>query len=329
MKMLAIGAVIVSILIGFAAASMVVMPGRSYKGQLPPLRGEEVELRDRLREHVVWLAGKLGERNTRNYQALASAAEYLSEQLREMGLPVRGEPYRVDGQDVVNVVAELKGASRPEEIVVVGAHYDSVPGSPGANDNATGVAAMLELARLLKDAKPSRTVRFVAFVNEEPPYFQTEEMGSLVYARQAKERKEKIVVMLSLETIGYYSDKPNSQQYPAPFGKVYPDTGNFIAFVGNLRSGRLVRSAIASFRNNASIPSEGVVAPGAIMGIGWSDHWSFWQAGYRALMITDTALFRYPRYHAESDTPERLDYDRMARVVGGILPVVRDLAGRI
>jgi Zn-dependent M28 family amino/carboxypeptidase len=209
---------------------------------------------------------------------------------------------------------------------VIGAHYDSVAGTAGANDNASGVAALLELGRLLKKTKPERTVRLVAFVNEEPPWFQTEEMGSLVYARRAKKRGERIVAMLALETIGCYSDLPKSQHYPAPFNMFYPDTGNFIAFVGNLRSRSLLRRAIGTFRATTPFPSEGVAAPESISGIGWSDHWSFWQEGYPALMVTDTAPFRYLHYHESEDTPEKLDYERMARVVTGLGRVAMELA---
>ncbi|OGU06651.1 MAG: aminopeptidase [Geobacteraceae bacterium GWC2_58_44] len=319
---------LVLMLFASAGGSMVIMPGRSHKGALPPLSSEQSRLRDRLRQDVYLLGREIGERNTRHYRSLGLAAQHVSTRFLELGLPVREEPYRIEGKEMVNIEAELKGTTRAAEIVVIGAHYDSAPGSPGANDNASGVAAMLELARLFKDAEPTRTVRFIAFVNEEPPYFLTETMGSRVYARRARGRGDKIVAMLSLETIGYYSDRPKSQQYPAPLNLFYPDSGNFIGFVGDLSSRDLVRRAIGTFRKTTRFPSEGVAAPGAIPGIGWSDHWSFWQAGYPAIMITDTALFRYPHYHAPSDTPEKLDYERMARVVLGIGRVVEDLINK-
>lgn len=224
-----------------------------------------------------------------------------------------------------NIEAEMTGSKKPEEIIIVGAHYDSVSGSPGANDNASGVAALLELARNFKEQSPERTLRFVAFVNEEPPYFQTEEMGSRVYARRSRERGENIVAMISLETIGYYSDAENSQVYPFPFSLFYPSRGDFIGFVSNTSSRTLVRGAIRVFREDAAFPSQGVAAPGWLTGIGWSDQWSFWKEDYPAIMITDTAIFRYPHYHRRSDTPDKIDYDRMARVVEGVGRVVRDL----
>ncbi|WP_428939770.1 M28 family peptidase [Fontivita pretiosa] len=160
----------------------------------------------------------------------------------------------------------------------------------------------------------------------EPPFFQTEAMGSLVYASRCKQRNENVLGMIALETIGFYTDAPNSQQYPPPLAMLYPSTGNFIAFVGNLASLRLVQRCVGSFRAHAQFPSEAGVAPESIPGVGWSDHWSFWQQGYPAIMVTDTAPFRYPHYHQPTDTPDKLDYDRTARVVAGLSCVVSDLA---
>ena len=317
---------IVIALIAVGGGCMMRMPGQSHKGALPPLAAEESVLADRLRGHVEKLAGEIGERNTRQYNALHSAANYILSRFSGLGLPVHEEKYLADDKEVSNIVAEIKGSVHPDEIVVIGAHYDSVEGSPGANDNASGVAAVLELARRFKDAKPQRTIRFVAFVNEEPPFFQTEEMGSQVHARQARKQGDKVVAMLALETIGCYSDLPKSQHYPAPFSLFYPNTGNFVAFVANPGSRDLLHRTIGAFRETTRFPSEGIAAPGWIEGIGWSDHWSFWKAGYPALMVTDTAPFRYPHYHEPTDTPEKLDFERMARVVTGICRVVEKLS---
>lgn len=303
------------------------MPGRSYAGPLEPLTEDEQALRDEMREHVGVLAGKIGERNLIRVRALGAAADYLRASLAGMGYDVREQAFRVEGEEVRNLEVEVKGSARPEEIVLIGAHYDSVIGAPGANDNASGVAALVALARWARGREFARTVRFVAFVNEEPPFFQSQAMGSRVYAREAKTRGEKIVAMLSLETIGCYSDAPGSQSYPAPFGLLYPETGNFIAFVGNVGSRDLVQRVISVFRETTKFPSEGTAAPGWIPGIGWSDQWSFWQEGYAGVMVTDTALFRYVEYHTERDLPEMLDYERMARVVTGVEHVVATLAG--
>jgi hypothetical protein len=304
------------------------MPGRSYAGPSKPLSEEETAIRDRVKKHVWMLAAKIGERNLEHYEGLNAAIGYIENELRGNGYEVAEQAYKVSQKWVKNLETELPGTSLPNQIVLVGAHYDSVLGTAGANDNGSGVAALLELARLLKSEPQARTVRFVAFVNEEPPYFQTPDMGSLVYAIRSRQRGENIVAMLSLETIGYYSDEEGSQTYPFPFHAFYPTKGNFIGFVGNLSSRALVRRAIRTFRHTTAFPSEGAAAPGWLTGINWSDHWSFWQQGYRAIMLTDTAPFRYAHYHEISDRPGHLDYDRLARVVSGIRNVIVELADK-
>ena len=246
-------------------------------------------------------------------------------ELTEAGYRVRRQTYEVAGQPCHNFEAERAGSTLAGEIVVVGAHYDTVPGSPGADDNASGTAALLALARRFADRTLPRTVRFVAFVNEEI-YFQQPEMGSLVYAREIRRRGDRVATMLSLETIGYYSDGAGGQKYPPPLGLLYPSTGNFLGFVGNVGSRAQVRAALAAFRRHARFPSEGAAIPPVLPGISWSDHWAFWEAGYPALMVTDTAPYRYPWYHAPGDTPDRLDYDRLARVVVGLEGTLAELA---
>lgn len=323
--LLACRTILVFFLFGGAGCTMS-MPGDSYSGPLRPLSEDERVVCDRVEKHVWKLAGEIGERNIWHYKQLEASAAYIEKVLAELGYEVRRQEYQVEGKTVANVEAERIGTSSPGEIVIVGAHYDSIIGSPGANDNASGVAGLLGIARLLAAEKPSRTLRFVAFVNEEPPFFYTENMGSRVYAARSRRRGEKIVAMLSLETIGYYSDVRWSQRYPFPFSLFYPSTANFIGLVGNLDSRDLVRRAIGTFRETTHFPSEGLAAPGMVPGVGWSDHWSFWEEGYPAIMVTDTALFRYEPYHTAEDTPDRIDYDRVARVVSGLTRVVADLA---
>ncbi len=301
---------------------MILMPGRSYRGALPPLSPSQAALRETLRRDVEALAGP---RNVHDeYSALAAAAGHIKREFTRAGYAVSRVSYDVRGRTCDNLEAALPGG---EEIVVVGGHYDAVIGSPGANDNATGAAAVLALARAFAGTKGARTLRFVAFVNEEPPHFQTPEMGSWVYAKRCRERGDKIVAMLSLETMGCYSDEEGSQKYPPPLGMIYPSTGNFIGFVGNLSSRSLVRRAIGSFREHAKFPSEGAALPSWVPGVGWSDHWAFWQEGYPAIMVTDTAPFRYAQYHTGEDTVDKIDFDRFARVVSGLGPVIRELAG--
>lgn len=324
-RLLVLAFLIAGVVIG-CWLTMIRMPLASYRGPWIPLNPEEIRARDRLKGHVVKLATEIGERNVFVPGKLREAASYIEETLKASAYATQSQTYTVEGESCRNIEAELKGTAKPDQIIVVGAHYDSVTGCPGANDNGTGVAALLELARGFAGRPQSRTIRFVAFVNEEPPFFQTDRMGSLRYARACRERGDDIRAMLSIETIGYYSDARGSQKYPFPLGLVYPSQGNFIAFVGDVANRGLVRRAIESFRRQARFPSEGGALPSGLPGIAWSDHWSFWQAGYPAIMVTDTAPFRYAQYHTEDDTADRVDFDRMTRVVEGLSQVIDDLA---
>lgn len=307
--------------------TMIEMPGQSYQGPLEPLPPAELSLRDELRKDVEHLAVTIGERNLEHYDKLCDAAKFIESELLVCGYEVDRQSYEARERECFNLEVEIEGAKRPEEIVIVGAHYDSAVGAPGANDNGTGTAALLALARRLAKSQPERTLRFVAFTNEEPPYFQNREMGSWIYAYRCSQRKENLVCVLSLETMGYFTDEPDSQQYPPPFGAIYPSVGNFIAVIGDVGSRKLVRDVIAAFRRYAEFPSEGGAVPSFVPGAGWSDHWSFWQAGYPAVMITDTAPFRYRYYHTAEDTPDKLDFDRMARVVAAVEAIVGEFAG--
>lgn len=304
---------------------MVAMPGKSFSGTLPPLTAEEIQIKSNLAKHISYLADEIGERNVIAYEPLQKTAQYIEDNFKKFGYEVKSQEYTVQMRKVRNLIAEIPGGAKANEIVVIGAHYDTVYDCPGADDNSSGVAALLELARLLKDSPPARTVRFVAFVNEEPPWFQTDDMGSLVYAEQAHKLKENIVAAISIETIGMYSDAEGSQQYPTGFKSLYPSKGNFVAFIGNLGSRSLVRDAVRSFRASVKFPSEGSAVPAAVPGVGWSDHWSFWQEGYPAIMVTDTAPYRNPNYHQPTDRSDTLNYERMARVVHGLVGVVVDL----
>jgi Zn-dependent M28 family amino/carboxypeptidase len=302
------------------------MPLKSYSGQLPPLTNEQLETVSHLSQHVKYLSETIGERNLSKPGTLQAVTDYLQSQLKQSGYAVTEQVYLVQGEQVRNLEVRLPGTDAEAKTVVVGAHYDSVTGAPGADDNASGAAAVLELARLLQGPAHRKTIRLVLFVNEEPPFFQTDGMGSLVYARQLKREHVSVSAMISLEMLGFYSDVRGSQKYPVLLGLFYPDRGNFIGFVGNPESQTLVRRAVRSFRSTTQFPSEGIAAPADWPGVGWSDHWSFWQEQYPAIMITDTALFRYPYYHTPFDTANRVDFGKMARVVGGVRRVVESLA---
>lgn len=304
---------------------MVSVPGVSYRGPLAPLSGADRELESNLRRHVVTIASR--EHNLEHPDVLEAAAKEIETALAGFGYAAVAQRFAARAGEVRNIEVEITGGARQREIVLLGAHYDSVSGAPGANDNGSGVAALIELARLLRGATPERTLRLVWFVNEEPPYYKGEDMGSRRYARRARERGEQVVAMFSIETVGWYSDQPGSQHYPFPLGLFYPSRGDFLAFVGNLGSRGLMHEAIAAFRRHAQFPSEGVAAPAFIPGVDWSDHASFWEQSYPALMLTDTALYRYPWYHDPRDTPDKVDYARLARVVRGLHGMVLELTG--
>lgn len=305
---------------------MMRMPGLSYHGPLAPLTTHEQQLRDELKKHVQYLAGDLGPRNIWHKSNLDAAERYINKQFTNIGLEVSEQTYTVNNTRVSNIIGEKRGDLMPENIIIVGAHYDTVFDSPGADDNASGVAAMLSIANAIKNKSLPYTIRFIAFVNEESPFFYTPEMGSWQYAKMMRKKQENIIGMFSLESLGYYSTQRNSQHYPILLGLFYPHTGNFIGFIGNLSSRSLVHTAIASFRKHTKFPSEGIAGPRFIPGISWSDQWAFWKHGYKGVMITTTAPYRNPHYHQPSDLPKTLDYDRTARVVSGLIKVFLELS---
>ena len=296
------------------------MPSASFSGTPPLFTPAEESLKIALIQTLQNLES-IGPRNDQNPGSLAKTIAFLAPTFADV------QSYLINEKQYENRIAEIKGSEHPEQIILISAHYDTVPGSPGADDDGTGIAAITELAKRFGQTKPARTLRFVAFTNEEQPFAGTDTMGSRVYAKQVADRKEKILGMFSLEMLGYYSDRPNSQQYPVPVNGVYPDQGNFIGFISNLKSRELLKTSLLVFRQTATVPSEGIALPEAIGAIGRSDHASFWKYGYPALMVTDTANFRTPYYHTPQDTVETLDVDRLTRVVLGLEQVIAGLAG--
>jgi ADP-ribosylglycohydrolase len=309
--------------------SMIAMPGASHVGMPHSATRTQRETAARLQTDVKALSDGIGERRIGYVDSLTQAEKHLSAEIEPLLQGTRARLSREDvgqrGGHAANLVLDMPGRS-DANVVVVGAHYDTAPGTSGANDNASGVAVLLELARRFRQRVLAHPLRFVFFANEEPPYFQRPGMGSLVHAAKAHKRGDHIKAMLSLETLGYYTDKPGTQAYPWPLSLAYPSTGNFVAFVGNWRSRSLVRQAIERLRATTAFPSEGAALPEIVPGVGWSDHWSFWQYGYPAIMITDTAVYRDPSYHEASDRPANIDYLRLARLVSGVAHVVERLA---
>ncbi|MDX1764308.1 MAG: M20/M25/M40 family metallo-hydrolase [bacterium] len=292
-----------------------------------PAAADMNDLSSNLRNHVVKLARQIGERNFIRYEALNEAAAYIEAQLAEYGYRPESQTYTLEGREYRNIIATRPGSGNSAETVVVGAHYDTVTGTPGADDNASGVAGLLELARLFAAKTENKTIRFVAFTNEEPPFFRTRRMGSRVFAQAAREQGVEISAMICLEMIGFYSEEKGSQGYPLPFMRaIYPSTADFIAVVGNLGSRPLVKRVERGLKRRQEIGVESIATFSWVPGVDFSDHYSFYKEGYRAVMITDTAFYRNPHYHMGTDTADTLDYDAMAQVVLGLTEAIINLS---
>lgn len=285
-------------------------------------------IENNLKRYVYMLSEDIGDRNLYKIDMLNKAADYISQMFDSYGYKSRFQDFVVSGITVKNIIAEKTGKSTPQKIILVGAHYDTCF-NPGADDNASGVATLIELARLLSEKELEATIKFIAFVNEEPPFFKSKNMGSFVYANLARENKEQITSVLILESIGYYSDRPNSQRYPPLFGPFYPNKGNFIAVVGNIRSSWLVKRFVRFFKEFSDFPIESISTFEFIPGVDFSDNWSFWRFGFPAIMITDTAFYRNPNYHSVKDTFGTLDYSALSEVVRTIFLVICKLSADI
>jgi hypothetical protein len=296
---------------------MATAPGKTAPPAITP---------ERLERHVRVLSEEIGERNLFRPGTLDAAAAYIAGEWSAQGYELRRQTYEARGVPCVNLEVARQGSRRADDILLIGAHYDSVRGSPGADDNASGVAALLELSRAFAAESPARTVRFVAFVNEEPPFFLTGKQGSMVYARAARSRGDDVRLMVSLEMLGFYSDAPGSQRYPPLFRWFYPDCGNFLGLVSNFRSRGVMLRLAKAYRAHSRFPLEHVATFRWIPGIAWSDHRSFWRQGYPAVMATDTAFYRYRHYHRPSDTSDKLTYGRFAKATEGLLHAFRALA---
>lgn len=284
------------------------------------------DVQDYLEGVVHKLSNEIGIRSYLHIDALQKTSDYIQSEFKRFGYKPYFQSYKYNGNEYHNIIAELKGQKQPEKILIVGAHYDTVSVTPGADDNASGVAGLLALAKLLSNKNYHKTLQLVAFTLEEPPAFTAGFMGSQIYAKALKQNKELVEGMICLEMIGYFTDAKNSQSYPLPlFKTIYPDRGNFIAFVSNLSSRGFLRQAEFYFKKGSSLPLETLSAPESVPGVDFSDHRSFWEMGYKAIMITDTAFYRNGRYHTPLDKPETLDYRRMTEVVVGLKLAIETL----
>jgi Zn-dependent M28 family amino/carboxypeptidase len=278
-----------------------------------------------LKEHVKILCADFFPRDYSHPENLFRAAGYIRKQFQQSGAAVFEHSYEVEGLPYINVMAEY-GPDSPS-VIIVGAHYDAVIGTPGADDNASGVAGILELARLFSNVPLSSRLILCAYSLEEPPFFASDLMGSAVHARALKDEKIDVKLMICFEMIGYFSDEPDSQQYPLPFLNLYyPSTGAFIGIVDQFFSTQAWRMK-RWMSQTIDLPVYSINAPKWLPGVEWSDHRNFWNQGYPAVMITDTAFYRNQSYHSADDTPEALDYEKMAQVVHGVYCYVLHLAG--
>ncbi|QDU77962.1 Aminopeptidase YwaD precursor [Bremerella volcania] len=289
---------------------------------------DRAPIRKKLSTHVDRLAGLIGPRILAKPESITATIGYLSGQWKEMGYEVREETYESSDGPATNLVVEIPGKSA-RDVIVLGAHYDTVATTPGADDNASAVAVLLEASRLLKEVYPRKTIRFVSFACEEAPYMSLGSMGSQHHARQAKLRGERIA-MLCLEMVGYFRHEPGSQKVPDTIPKflhwIFPKRGNFLGAVGNLHSWQLSWSFRRGFKKASRMSLFSICLPEKIHEIRRSDNSSFWDEGYPALMLTDTSFLRNPNYHQPSDTPDTLDYDAMTEVALGVASALRKLA---
>ncbi len=303
----------------FGLILFVALKNPDFEGRAQRKDFEFVPIEKNLKDHVNFLAHGLAPRNSANLDSLNKAADYIFNYFASTGVKPEFQHFTADGLEYKNVRLRLKGKS--ENLIVIGAHYDVNGLTPGADDNASGVAGLLELARFLapRAAELPYSLELVAYSLEEPPYFGTESMGSFIHARELVESKQTVELMISLEMIGFFSDEPGSQKYPSPLLKLfYPNKGDFIALVGNLSERKLIRKLRALFKQASSLPIQSINAPSALPGIDFSDHRNYWKFEIPAVMLTDTAFFRNQNYHELSDRADSLDYVRMQEVVRAV-----------
>lgn len=276
-----------------------------------------------LKNHVKTVSDKIGERNVFNGK-LILAEEYIEKEISKCGYEIEKQTYLPEelgkrAPECSNIIVTKTGMKDKDKIILIGAHYDSMYQSPGADDNASSVACLLVLADIISKLQFEKTIKLIFFTNEEPPFYKTNSMGSVIYAKRARKNKENIIAMICLEMVGYFAQGKNTQKYPPLINLFYPKKGNFIAIVGNLKSHSLVKLTKKAFNKYSEIPVETISIPGFIAhGVDFSDHSSFWNEGYKAVMITDTSFYRNRNYHTREDIYNTLDYKEMTKIVKGL-----------
>jgi hypothetical protein len=286
------------------------------------------EIKKSMQSDIEYLQN-LGPRNSENdtsYKQLRQCEEWIKQRWESQGYIVKKHTFSIKGKEYSNLEIEIKGRKLPSEIIIISAQYDTLPDSPGANNNGSGMAVLFQLSQLLRKHTPDRTLRLLNFVNEEDPFFGTEMMGSYQYAKKCRARHEDIRVMLSLDALGIYTDRIGSQKYPFPFSLFYPSRGNFLAFIGDFSSRKYMMETTKGFKKGSSFPIEAGVVPKRVEGAAWSDHLSFWRFGYPGIMITDTGGFRSASHTTKEDTVDKLNFEAMSRIVIGMYTSVLHLA---
>jgi Peptidase family M28 len=284
------------------------------------MKTELIEIRKGMKSDIEYLQ-ELGPRNSENdksYKQLHQCEEWIRQKWESQGYAVKKHTFSIKEKEYSNLEIEIKGRTLPSEIIIISAQYDTLPDSPGANNNGSGVAILFQLSELFRKHTPDRTLRLLNFVNEEDPFFGTEMMGSYQYAKNCRERGEDIRVMLSLDALGIYTDRPGSQKYPFPFSLFYPRRGNFLAFIGDFSSRKYMVETTKGFKKGSSFPIEAGVVPKWVEGAGWSDHQSFWKFDYPGIMVTDTGGFRSSSHTTKEDTMKKLNFEAMSRIVIGM-----------
>lgn len=325
-KILIISIILLSLTLGVLWFS-ISRPLISPPVRVTPRHDEARANAENLRADTHKLSTTFFPRDYRHPENLDQAAEWIAEEFKKSGQKVWMQEFQVGGKRYSNVIAESKAPGNlPRDSVVIGAHYDACGEYPAADDNASGVAGLLELSRLLSRIPLTSDITLVAYTLEEPPFFRTENMGSAVHAHSLVERGDRIRLMISLEMIGFFSDEVRSQTYPHPLLELfYPSIGNFIAVVGPMTRSQATRDIKAAILQATNLPAFSMNAPAWVPGIDFSDHLNYWNAGFDAVMVTDTSFFRNHAYHTPHDTYERLDYGRMSEVVTGVFSYLKNL----
>jgi hypothetical protein len=318
--------VVVLALLGFSYWYMMCCEGEWDDMPLEASMQNELGVIEReLWDIVSYFADTLGQRNPPHYEALTAARDWITAIWESQGYEVKTQSFLVEGKECTNLEIEIPGRSVPSEIVILSAQYDTWPDAPGANNNGSGMAVLLKLSEMLKSHQPDRTLRLVAFTTQEPPYTNTEAMGSLRYAQRCRERDEDIRVEISMDAIGIYKHEPGTQKIPFPFSLFYPSRGNFLAFIADLKTRPYVVETTRGFKKGSSFPIEAASVPGWVKGASWSDHGSFWQYGYAGMQITDTGTYRALSHTTSEDTIEKIDFTALARITIGMYCSILEL----